>query len=249
MSVQKEEGTETPEAIDFESVLATQMESQEEDGSHRELNPDVFHPSQVGYHPWLLYVNKLGLEDKSHLAGTFKMGDLIHEYVQDALIEQDEVDVGAIEQEVQFTEDGLTFTGHADIVARSPISKTGQEVVVYDIKSRANWYHFDPPCDRHLDQLHTYMRGLDAQYGQIVYVSKKDMEIRTYPEDGLFEFDNTRWRAIKERCQLVRNAIISNGFATSVTEIPFDPPEEEHDQHYFYDNTRLDFSHVKGEGV
>ena len=223
------------------------MAVEEDEGSHTEFNPRVFHPSSVGYHPWLMLVNKLGLSDKSDLRGTFKTGELIHEYVQDALIEQDEVDVGAIEQEVQFTEDGLTFTGHADIVARSPISKTGQEVVVYDIKSRANWYHFDPPCDRHLDQLHTYMRGLDAQYGQVIYISKKDLEVRTWPEGAPFTFDESRWSDIKQRCRQVRDAIIDHGIPRDESEIPFDPPQEDHEQHYFYDSSKLDFTKVRGD--
>ena len=218
------------------------MAAEEDEGSHTEYDPRVFHPSNVGYHPWIMLVNKLGLSDKSDLRGTFKTGELIHEYTQDALARKfDHIGYEEIETPVEFDESGLTFTGHADVY-------DPETDIVYDIKSRGSWYHFDPPVDRHLDQLHTYMRGLDAQYGQVIYISKKDLEVRAWPEGAPFTFDESRWSDIKQRCRRVRDAIIDHGIPRDESEIPFEKPNGDHSQSYFADSSELDFNHLRSEG-
>ena len=226
-----------PNPIDFESLVET-LAADDEDGSHTEFHPSVFHPSQVGYHPWLIYVKKLGLDDTSDLAGTFHVGEMIHREIQNELARRPGITPSEqIEVPVEFEDDGLTFLGHADLY--DPDAR-----IVYDIKSRANWYNFDPPVDRHVDQLHTYMRGLGVEHGQVIYVSKKDLEVRTWPEGAPFTFDEQRWAEITARCKRVRDAIVDNGFATSEDEIPFEKPGDDHEQSYFVESTELDFSSV-----
>jgi len=219
------------------------MSDDDDEDSHTEYDPRVFHPSQVGYSPWLLLVKKLGLTDTSDLDGIFQIGSLIHEFVQTQVL-RDQTDMdwygparqGNFEVAVEHDESGLRFVGHADVVDRDA-------GVVYDIKSRNGWYNFDPPVDRHLDQLHCYMRGLDMEYGQVIYLSKSDLELRTWPEDGAFTFDGERWADIVERCTRVRDSIYSEGIPQSESEIPFEKPDT-----YFADNTSLDFSSVNGGG-
>jgi len=223
--------------LQFERVVENKLRAQEaeEEGSHTEYDPSVFHPSSVGYEPWNVVVKKLGIETHdTELLGIFEMGNLVHEFVQDAVTEQsgNDVDIG-IEVPVEHEEDGLRFEGHADIY--DPASDT-----VYDIKSRGGWYHFDPPNDRHLDQLHCYMRALDASRGQVVYVNKKNLEVRTYPEDGgTFEFDEARWADIVSRCHRVRTALKYEGIPTTEDEIPFDRPDN-----FYANNTDLCFDTV-----
>lgn len=224
-----------PNPIDFEVLIQEGCKDDDED-SHTEFDPKVFHPSNVGYHPWLMLVNKLGLSDKSGLAGTFQMGTLIHEFVQRQFYAHGNDSIH-IEKSVEFEEDGLVFTGRADLYDNN---------VVYDLKSRNGWYNFSPPVERHVDQLHCYMRGLDADYGQLIYLSKKDMEVRTWPEGAPFTFDENRWTAIKERCTRVRDALYEEGIPQSEDEIPFDKPDDDHDQSYFVESTNLDFSAVNG---
>lgn len=230
--------TSAPTPIDFERVIETELDAGRDEGSHTERDPSTFHPSSVGYSDWMLYVNKLGLKTKpdTELLGTFEMGNLIHEYVQDAIVDHNLLDISdaQIEVPVDFSEDGLRFKGHADLF-------DPDQGIVYDIKSRSSWYHFDTPVDRHVDQLHCYMRGLNAQYGKVIYVSKKDMEVRTFPEDPVpFNFDTERWNdEIKPRCQRIREAVIDSGIATEESEIPFERPDN-----YFCNNTDLDFSGV-----
>jgi len=218
-----------PQLVNFETLINEHLAAQEDEDSHTELDPSVFHPSSVGYDKWLIFVKKLGLSDTSDLYGTFHTGQMIHEFVQEVLTQQSPAQFG-IEQSVTFDEDGLTFTGHADVYDR-------QHDVLYDIKSRSNWYHFDPPVDRHIDQLHCYMRGLDVQYGQVVYISKSDMEVRTWPQGAPFTFSKERWETIKARVRDVRDAILDHGFPRAESEIPFERPDN-----YFANTTDLDFS-------
>lgn len=213
------------------------------EGSHRELDPSVFHPSQVGYDEWLLMVKKLGL-DASSAWNYFLGGDMIHTYIENILlggngklpasVDGTQIDLDAApfqaERGIEHTRNGLTFVGHADCY-------DSQRDVVYDFKSRGSWYNFDPPVDRHLDQLTIYMDALDADFGQVVYISKKDYEVRTWPEDGPFEFDPERMGRCIARAQRVRDAILDNGFPTSADEIPFERPDT-----YFASEVDLDFS-------
>jgi hypothetical protein len=78
-------------------------------------------------------------------------------------------------------------------------------------------------------------------------VSKKDFEVRTWPEGAPFTFDNERWDNIKLRCRRVRDALYREGFPHSEEEIPFEKPEDDHPQAYFANSTDLDFSHIGGD--
>lgn len=224
-----------PNPIDFESVVdsAIEFEDDTDEGSHTEFDPKVFHPSSIGYDEWLILVKKLGLEDMSDLQGIFHTGTMIHEFVQRELYRRNKGI--AIEEQVEFEEDGLVFVGHADVYDATAD-------IVYDIKSKGGWYNHDPPVDRHLDQLHAYMRGLDARYGQVIYVSKKDLEVRPWPEHTPFEFDEERWDDVTERCANVRDALYTEGIPQSEAEIPFKKPDN-----FFANNADLDFSPVNGE--
>lgn len=251
------EAERTPPRINFSTVIQNTLQREESDNSHRELHPDVFHPSSIGYSPWKIVVSKLGVEDVTDALGTFEVGNMLHEYVQAALlshatdmthreartfIEQNNgqitssrvfpsgVDGVRIEQPVEFTDGGVTFTGHADVFDPN----TG---IVYDIKSRSGWYNFEPPYSRHVDQLHCYMKALDAEYGQVVYVSKKDLEVRTWPADEPFSFDEERWNGLVEKCQRVRDALYEHGIPRGEDEIPFEKPDN-----WVVDHTTLDFS-------
>ncbi len=226
---------EQPTPIDFEESIRRQLVGDRDGDSHVEWDPKVFHPSQVGYSEWLLLVKKLGLSEQPDLdlLGTFKMGDLVHEFVQGTVMDDRYIHPHHIEGEIDLETDGLRFVGHYDLY--DPTTD-----IVYDIKSRSSWYNFDPPVDRHLDQLHVYMKALDADYGQVVYVSKKDLEVRTWPEGAPFTFDDERWTTIVERCQAVRDALYENGVPRSEDEIPFERPDT-----YFANSTDLDFSAVE----
>lgn len=233
---QDDETDSSANPIDFDGLVDTRLraENDEEAGSHVETDPKVFHPSSVGYTKWKLLVTKLGIERMdSDLLRIFEMGNMVHEFIEDTVAETlPEVDEDRIEVPIEHEEDGLVFTGHADLY-------DPEQDIVYDFKSRGGWYNFDPPNDRHLDQLHVYMAALDADYGQVIYVNKKNLEIRPWPEGAPFTFDDERWRDIKLRCMDVRNNLELRGLPTCEEEIPFERPDN-----FYCNSTDLDFSNI-----
>lgn len=202
----------TPDPIDFEAELQAALERANDSESHVERDAETFHPSQIAACERQAYLGKLGLKDHTDLLGTFQTGTLIHEFIETYVGEHIDAE---FEKPVELETDGVRFVGHTDCY--DPAANA-----VTDFKSRNGWYNFDPPVDRHLDQIHVYMAATGAEYGQVVYVSKSDMEVRTWPEDGYFEFDESRFEAIVERAKRVRDAIETDGVASSPEEIPLE---------------------------
>ncbi|AEH39512.1 PD-(D/E)XK nuclease family protein [Halopiger xanaduensis] len=201
------------EPINFERELQAALERANDDESHVERDAVTFHPSQIAACERQAYLGKLGLKDHTDILGTFQTGTLIHEFIEENVGPQ--LADAEFEKEISLERDGVRFVGHTDCY--DPAANA-----IYDFKSRNGWYRFDPPKERHLDQIHVYMAATGAEYGQVVYVNKGDLEVRTWPEDGLFEFDPDRFAAIVEKARRVRDAIDEHGFATCESEVPFD---------------------------
>lgn len=200
-------------AIDFEAAVEQALQDANDPESHVERNPHNFHPSQIARCERRAYCSKLGLDDQSDILGIFQTGTLIHEFLEDHMADQHPH--ANFEQEITHSVDGIQFVGRTDCY-------DPEANAVYDFKTRNGWYNFDPPNDRHLDQMHVYMAALGADYGQVVYLSKADMEVRTYPQDGFFEFDADRFDRLVAKAKRIRGAIEEQGFASSASEIPFE---------------------------
>lgn len=205
--------TTEPKPIDFEARLQTALENANDDESHVERDAVTFHPSQIAACERQAYLGKLGLKDHTDILGVFQTGTLIHEFIEEYVGPQ--LTDCEFEKAVELETDGVRFVGHTDCY-------DPQRNAVVDFKSRNGWYNFDPPKERHLDQIHVYMAATGAEYGQVVYVNKGDLEVRTYPEDGYFEFDTDRFEAIVEKATCVRDAIDEHGTATCESEIPLE---------------------------
>lgn len=212
--------------IDWNEAFEEMMEHDEDPNSHRELDPWVFHPSQVGQCKRQCYLSKLGLEkhDPPQM-GAFKTGTIIHEWIEETLpeIREDTVQEAPIEHEV----DNVTFVGHADCV-----QFLDDLTAVYDYKTKGSFYYYDPPCDRHIDQLTIYMDAIGAEVGQIVYLGKKklfregeDKEnwwIETYPEAGLLHMDKERLRGLVDKASEIAQTIERRGLPANPAQIPYD---------------------------
>jgi CRISPR/Cas system CMR-associated protein Cmr3 (group 5 of RAMP superfamily) len=61
----------------------------------------------------------------------------------------------------------------------------------------------------------------DVDKAQVVYICKKDMEVKTYPENDTMEFDTGRWNEIMKKAERVSLAIQENHFPKKEEEIPF----------------------------
>jgi hypothetical protein len=202
-----------PTPVDFESVVDEILQDANDPESHIERDPHTFHPSQIARCKRRAYCSKLGLEDQSDILGIFQTGTLIHEFLEEFLA--DHLPQAEFETEILDTRGQVQFVGQADCY-------DPERNAVYDFKTRNGWYNFDPPTQRHLDQLYIYMAALDADYGQVVYLSKGDMEVRTWPEDRLFKFDGDRYYWLVEKAHDIMAAIDENGIAKSPDEIPFE---------------------------
>lgn len=205
----------TTDTIDFGAAVDAALQAERDPESHRELDPRVFHASQIGYCKRQCYLSKLGLKDTTDALGKFKAGTMIHEFMENEasryLPDRLEHET-AVENEI----DGIRFVGHADCF-------DPENGVVYDFKSRSGWYKHNPPTQRHLDQLYIYMAALRAREGRVVYINKSDpADQRPYPEAGTFEYDASRVAELVAKAQEIRDEIIRNGLPASADEVPFE---------------------------
>jgi hypothetical protein len=172
------------------------------------VSPSTFYPSQLGMCRRQLFLSKAGVsEPNRRLKGKFMTGSLVHESleenIRDSLVFGDNKDI-ELEKSFSFEEDGLQFRGRVDMVNH----ETGR---IIDFKTRATWYGFNPPFMKHVDQLMTYMRGLDKDKASLAYVNVKDFETRQWPNgfgaEQYIEFHEERWTHIKDKAKDVRDAL------------------------------------------
>lgn len=202
--------------IDWESKLERKLHVDENGDSHTEYDTNTFHPSQISRCKRTCVKSKFGLDEHdTSTLGTFRIGTIIHEWMENSY--RGKIDGVEFEHPVQYESDnGIKFVGNCDVY-------DSHENAIYDFKTRSSWYRFDPPDESHLDQLTVYMAALDADYAQVVYISKKNLEIRTYPEDRLFKFNQDRFRQLVEKADEIRNALDEHGQPETLDEIPFEP--------------------------
>ena len=201
--------------VDFQDAIHRKLVKDNNKHTEHEEDPEdnIFHASWMGYCKRQVYISKCGLgyTDPETL-GKFRVGTEIHRFMEEEVSEElpnhlvFEIPIKPV------VEDGVKFVGTADCVDVA-------EGVVYDFKSRASWYRFNPPTQRHLDQLHIYMKALGLKEARVVYINKTSLEVKTYPEEGTFEFDPVRYEELVEKAREVRDSIDKFGVAESEEEI------------------------------
>lgn len=207
--------------INWDNKMARKLkENNDQDDSHTEVDPDVFHASQVGMCTRQLYLSKLGLKDFTpKVLGIFQTGTNIHEWIEEEF--QDEMP-GEFEKPLEYEDEetGLKFTGHCDYY-------DPEEEVVYDFKTRGSFYRLDPtdPQEKYLDQLTVYMKMLGVKRAKLVYISKKNKQIVHYPTEEdpqeYFSFSEKRWEKIVRKAQTVRSAVEKHGAVDEKDLVPF----------------------------
>jgi hypothetical protein len=210
--------TETDELLDFEAAIgralanADQQDAEEWDEPDAD-DPNVFHASELSRCPRQCYLAKHDLKDYSDAYGVLRSGTLLHEFIEEQMPEV--LPECRFEIEGSMEVDGMEFRGRADMI-------DPPRDALYDHKTRGGWYNFDPPNQRHLDQLYIYMMIFGMSHGRVFYISRKDFEVRPYPEDDTVQFDADRWVEIVDRAREVRDATLDYGVAEEESEIPFD---------------------------
>jgi len=176
--------------INWPQEIRTGIEEANEEGSHTERDTHTFHPSQIANCKRQATISKLGLSNHTtETLGNFLAGTLFHEWVEENLDLGDSV---VHEVSCGLENDGIKFTGHADIW-------DVEEGILYDIKTRGDYFHggfqyLDPPNDRHITQLSVYMRCLEVSEAQVIYVDKKNpTHIQTWPEGDTFDLTHERY--------------------------------------------------------
>jgi hypothetical protein len=209
--------------IGFEDLIERRIHAEQDDDSHIERDATTFHPSQLARCKRQATLSKFGLDDHdTQTLGRFWIGTTIHEWLEESFEHRlDGVEFEKkVSHHVEYTGGAVKtvvhITGHADVY-------DAHENAVYDFKTRSGWYKFDPPEDRHLDQLTLYMAALGADKALVVYISKNDLEVRTYPEDGFFEFDEERYEDLIEKAKEMKDAFEEAGVPETVEEVPFEP--------------------------
>lgn len=208
----------TPRPINWNAQIERSLHVANDGDSHTEPDAYTFHPSQLARCKRQATISKYGLETHdTKTLGIFHTGTLIHQWLEQ---EMDGRFPGVhhettIEQEYVTDDGAIVVTGHADVWDE-------HNGVVYDFKTRGGWYNFDPPSERHLNQLTLYMDALDANAGQVVYINKKDLEVRTWPERDTFAFDHDRRDELVEKARAIREGVRDVEIETRA-DVPFAP--------------------------
>lgn len=214
--------------LNMREVVKNTLLYQNLDDYSKELDPAVFHPSAAGKCKRQIFLSKMGQNwYDAETQGKFAAGTAIHEWAEERIEEylntQTHVD-NDVKQEVDvtFEDQGIKIKGRADFYDGHTVT---------DFKTRASWYNFDLPVQRHVDQVLMYMKGLDAEGGRLLYLRKKDLAMKTYPNDSgvpFFTFDDERYNEIIHKLQQVRDAVkerIENRsegeYVKSMDDIPF----------------------------
>lgn len=212
---------ETPDPIDWEARLERLLHVQNDPESHTERNAVRFHPSQLAKCKRQCAISKFGLEDHdTKTLGTFRIGTLIHEWLEVTF--EDRTPGVHHEYPVISRHEHPDYDGVVEVVGTADVYDE-HDGVVYDFKTRGGWYKFDPPTERHIDQLTLYMDAVGADAGQVVYINKKNLEVRTWPADETFAFDSARHDDLIRKAFEMRETIKAVQGIETIDDVPFAP--------------------------
>ena len=170
----------------FESAIQSTLIRLNDEHSHTEFDPYTFHPSQLAKCPRQCYTSKLGLLDHTDALGTFHTGP------PSTSSWKTKSSRTSTSKPSAKSPSKWRWTSHHH---RSRRSVRARHQYSLGYKSRANWYRFTPPIERHLDRIYLYMKALGASQGQIVYLAKSDLEVRTWPPESTHRCLRSRSRA------------------------------------------------------
>jgi CRISPR/Cas system-associated exonuclease Cas4 (RecB family) len=219
--------------ISYASLFNLLVHLDGEEDSHTELNPHVFHPSQLANTcPRQVYLQKLGLVEIP--PGAARVGSLIHEFICDNLpqlsddhsdvlrqlgIDPNHVDALEFEEDTTIDLGGIVLTGRYDLY-------DPREDVIVDWKTKDDLERLHLPIKEDIEQVTLYMHMVGASRAKLVYIQRTDLASQAFParDDNrhTVDFDRTRFKRLIARAWHVRQAIETHGIATAPDEIPFD---------------------------
>ena len=220
--------------------LLEQLMSHEQGGSYHNTDPTRGHLSSsdgCGRRNYLNYIHKLDddldvPDNDNETNWTFAHGDVIHELIQDMLIDHLGHEHVNIEETISYDiNDEYYVYGHADIVIRDLDSvdqlnnalpaginfdpdemKGFPDPFVIDIKTKSEFKYYNygknghartVPKEGNLMQLNGYMGILGAQIGCLLYFSKRNDHIEEY----WVEFDEDLFEQALDNITMTLDAV------------------------------------------
>lgn len=163
----------------------------------------VYRPSLLGaclLRQWLIYNRGLPISEEK--AGMFKIGELFHGFLGNAL-RASEIEVLEVEAPIQvlvpFKNGPVWINGKADAL----IKIDGEKYVV-EVKSIRRLPK--QPLNHHVDQMHFYLAALNCKNGFIIYLEKSALGHAVHPVKFQVEIFN----GLIGRAQRLHEALVKN---------------------------------------
>ena len=172
-------------------VLRKAKERKEEHGEYKD---DVFFPSEAGKCIRnLFYEKKLQPEKPAYIYRLFLTGDLIHEWIQKSVYNEDKSEV-----EIEWNEGDIKFSGRMDVLLKDRI---------IEFKSIKNFAYVEKkPSSQHVEQINMYMKATGIHKGTIVYIQKDNFDVLEHD----VEFDKKLYNKTISRFKKLNKALIEN---------------------------------------
>jgi len=173
------------------------------------LKSEVEKPSIGVYRPSLLsacmlrqwYIYTRGLAISEEKAGIFKIGELFHSFLENAL-KTSRIEVLAVEAPIQILvplqPTPLWINGKADVLV-----EVGNEKYVVEFKSIRRLPR--QALRHHVEQLNLYLAALNCQNGFIIYLEKSALRHRVFP----VKFEQDIFNGLLERAQRLHKALMT----------------------------------------
>lgn len=214
-------------ATGFNTHWFNKIEERNEEEGHPERNDPAhswpvgrFEPHHLGdcirkwYYDWQ---NAPAEESDPH--GIFAVGHFIEEEIAEPWLRAELTPTYEVENAIHVSHDipgtDISIGGSTDPAAVDP--DTGDIAFLTEIKTTSNLDKQDGPKQRHLYQLHAYLRALDVGQGYLIYFDRNEL---LNPKVFPVTFDEETW---EEAVAWMEDA---NGFATDKTLPPADPPAD-----------------------
>jgi len=155
----------------------------------KELKIGVYYPSMIPYClRRLYYLYTLGPKKISkEKLRIFHAGNIIHEFIKNVLKKSENIKLVENEGEFTLSFKDLKIKGRFDNII---IIQGYNEKIVIEVKSiksfskfnkkKWKWEEVKLPYKEHIDQLILYLHALNIKLGAIVYVSKMDLQTKTF---------------------------------------------------------------------
>lgn len=155
-----------------------------------------YYPSEAGICMRRIYYSYiLPKKEDKHMLRIFALGNNIHSFIAEALKNSNKF--SSVEEEkstrINYKDDDTSFSIYGRI--DDEVTTTDGKKIIIEVKSVSDILKVNEPDEKHLMQLNFYLKSENADYGLLVYIDKKNMEIKQFR----VEFDSTLYEKTVQR--------------------------------------------------